>query len=75
MTALLEASNEEEKLVRDALRTGKYDNIERKRKLKDIDYISIDAFGNPSIIFKSIRELETAIDYIDSICNAYTGAV
>ena len=68
---LMDAAQEEEAEIREALKTGKFPKRDRKHQLKDIDYISIDVFGTPTIIFKSLNEIQRTIDYIDSITATY----
>lgn len=65
------SATEEEKRIKEILRSKKYDAIDRKRKLKDIDYISIDPLGEPSIVFKAYTDVQRVADYIDSIANLY----
>lgn len=71
VTELLQAANEEETTVRRALKTGVFPEKTRKELLKDVDYISIDAFGVPTIVFKSLSKMEQTIAYLDSIRSSY----
>ena len=68
---LMQAATEEEATVRKALKTGKFPKRTRKEQLKDIDYISVDIFGTPTIIFKSLNEMEKTIAYLDHITSTY----
>lgn len=68
---LMQSAEEEEKEILQALKTKKYPKRTRKELLKDIDYISIDIFGEPSFVFKSLNEIEKAISYIDRIADTY----
>lgn len=72
VTELLQAANDEETEVRKALKTGMFPERTRKEQLKDIDYISIDTFGTPTIVFKSLNEMEQTITYLDHIRSSYT---
>ena len=69
---LMQSAEEEEKEILQALKTKKYPKRTRKELLKDIDYISIDIFGEPSFVFKSLNEIEKAISYIEQITATYT---
>ena len=69
---LMEAAEKEELEIRTALETKVFPERSRKEKLKDIDYITIDIFGTPAIVFKSLQEIEKTIAYIDSLTDAYT---
>ena len=68
---LMDAAAEEEAEIRQALVTGVFPERDRKHQLKDIEYISIDVFGNAHIVFKSLNEIQRTIDYIDHITAAY----
>lgn len=68
---LIEAAKEEEDEIRQTLSTGQFPERDRKHQLKDVEYISIDVFGNPTIVFKSLNEIQRTVDYIDSITSAY----
>lgn len=69
--AIMQSAEKEEEELLQALKTKKYPERTRKELLKDIDYISIDIFGEPSFVFKSLNEIETAISYIDRIADTY----
>lgn len=69
---LMQAAQEEEADIVKALKTGKFPKRTRKEQLKDVDYISVDIFGTPTIIFKSLNEIEKTIAYFDSITMSYT---
>ena len=69
---LMKSAEEEEAEVRKALETKVFPERPRKEQLKDIEYITIDIFGTPTIVFKSLQEIEKTIAYIDSLTNAYT---
>lgn len=68
---LMDAAQEEEAEIREALKTREFPKRDRKHQLKDVDYISIDVFGTPTIVFKSLNEIQRTIDYIDSITATY----
>jgi len=68
---LMDAAKEEEDEIRQALATGQFPERDRKHQLKDVDYITIDIFGNPQIQFKSISDIQKVISYIDSITATY----
>ena len=68
---LMQSAEEEEKEILQALKTKKYPKKPRKQLLKDIDYISIDIFGEPTFVFKSLNEIEKTITYIDFIKSIY----
>lgn len=68
---IIETANKEEAEVRKALTTGNFPERTQKEQLKDVEYISIDIYGNATIIFKSLKEIEENIEYIDSIRLSY----
>ena len=70
--SLMKAAEEEEAEVRKALETKQFPERSRKEQLKDIEYITIDISGAPTIVFKSLQEIEKTIAYIDSLSDAYT---
>ena len=74
VAGLLQVANDEETEVRNALNTGVFPERTRKEQLKDIDYISVDTFGVPTIVFKSLNEMEQTIQYLDYIRNSYTSS-
>lgn len=67
----LSAATKEEKRIKEILKSKKYDAIDRKSKLKDIDYISIDPFGESTIVFKAYTDVQRVIEYIDHIAEMY----
>ena len=67
---MADAEKEENELI-NGFQSGKYPKRSRKEQLKDIEYISIDMFGEASIIFKSINDIQKVIDYVDSIRYSY----
>lgn len=68
---LMKAAEEEEAEIRTALETKVFPERSRKEQLKDIEYITIDIFGTPTIVFKSLKEIEKTIAYIDSLTDAF----
>lgn len=68
---IIDTAEKEYTEVQKALATKVFPERSRKELLKDIDYISIDIFGTPSFIFKSLNELEMGIEYIDKITETY----
>ena len=68
---LLGATEEEEKNLKQILKSKKYDAIDRKHKLKDIDFISVNPLGDLTIVFNAQSEMQKAIDNIDSITAMY----
>lgn len=65
--------SKEEKRIKDILKSQKYDVVDRKTKLKDIDYISIDPLGEPTIVFKAYTEMQRVVEFIDHIAEMYIG--
>jgi septal ring factor EnvC (AmiA/AmiB activator) len=68
---LVSSAYDEEKAIVTALNTGKFPKRTRREQLKDVDYISIDIFGNPSIVFKSLNEIQKTVAYLDSVRHTY----
>lgn len=67
----LSTATKEEKRIKEILKSKKYNAIDRKSKLKDIDYISIDPFGEPTIVFKAFTDVQKVIEYIDHMAEMY----
>ncbi len=68
---LAKAAGEEHEEVLEALKTKHFPKRTQKEQLKDIDYISIDWEGNPNLVFKSLKEIEQTVSYLEHIRKSY----
>lgn len=68
---LLNSANKEEEQIKKVLITKKYPKLERRKLLADVEYINIDIFGNPTIVFKNLNDVNNTIAHLDSLINVY----
>lgn len=67
---LMTEAETEQRSLKDEFLKGK-DDTDIRKKLRNIDCIYIDDFGEPTMIFKTETELNRVVNYIDNITTTY----